>query len=270
MLDKLCIYQKLPYDQSWLAPWLSSKYSQKKLHFILLSICPRAKPHVRSPTGAHHLWHTRKTSQKFLPLVTCPSQEVSIYTCTELRQKGSNWVGLTPKNLYTVLRWWEGTRNPSLLSASIHWYSKEIRKGMVFPGCLPFPPLQVIPKNGIQRLSELQPQPGQMCTPHSQPSAQQPLWSHRGVQSSVCGGQGGCFLYEIFAGFCLTFLFWPVLILRCCQWSWVGHGCWTVYLPTCLCVCACLYRDIQPGTTPGPPFHILSRNIPSVLHSSHL
>lgn len=186
MLDKLCIYQKLPYDQSWLAPWLSSKYSQKKLHFILLSICPRAKPHVRSPTGAHHLWHTRKTGQKFLPLVTCPSQEVSIYTCTELTQKGSNWVGLTPKNLYTVLRWWEGTRNPSLLSASIHWYSKEIRKGMVFPGCLPFPPLQVIPKNGIQRLSELQPQPGQVCTPHSQPSAQQPLWSHRGVQSSVC------------------------------------------------------------------------------------
>lgn len=265
MLDKLCIYQKLPYDQSWLAPWLRFKYSQKKLHFILLGICPRAKPHVRSPTGAHHLWHTRRTGQKFLPLVTCPSQEVSLYTCTELTQNGSIRAALTLKNLYTVLRWWEGTRNPSLLSASIHWYSKEIRKGMVFPGCLPSHPKLFQRTESALVWATTSARTG-VSPSQPAPSSAAITITQRG-QTCVC--VGGVLPLWDFRRFLFDFL---VLTSADTQMLPVELS-WTRLL-NCVSVhmsaCVCLYRDIQPSSTPGPPFHILSRNIPSVLHSSHL
>ena len=214
MLDKLCIYQKLPYDQSWLAPWLRFKLVRRNYILSYLASAPGPSPMwspqlvliicdiQEGPVRNSSLWSPVLVRKSLF----IPAQNSSRMAASELR-----WHF---KNLYTVLRWWEGTRNPSLHSASIHWYSKEIRKGMVFPGCLPSHPKLFQRTESAPVWATTSARTG---VSSSQPAPSSAVITITQEGSSVC--VGGCFLYEIFTGFRLTFLFWPVLILGCCQWS---------------------------------------------------
>ena len=256
MLDKLCIYQKLPYDQSWLAPWLRFKLVRRNYILSYLASAPGPSPMwspqlvliicdiQEGPVRNSSLWSPVLVRKSLF----IPAQNSSRMAASELR-----WHF---KNLYTVPRWWEGTRNPSLHSASIHWYSKEIRKGMVFPGCLPSHPKLFQRTESAPVWATTSARTG-VSSSQPAPSSAVITITQEGWSVCLCGGVLPLWDFHRFPFDFLVLTSADTRMLPV-ELSWTRLlNCVSAHVS----LCVCLYIDIQPSTIPGPPFHILSRNI---------
>lgn len=156
MLDELLYLSKLQHVQCEFAPWLSSKYHQRRNHILSYSASAQGQAPCQVQKVVLIISNRSRGSVKSSSLqLRTPNlstaRKFSDHICRDFAQNGSKEADLKPRNLYTMLGGegddGEGTVDPSFYSSNEKW------KGMP---TVPPVPLQLPPKN-IRCLPPLQP-----------------------------------------------------------------------------------------------------------------